>query len=191
MDKCVIRRLVNLGLLVKLVPLEVKCPRVPGSLEPALLKVVEPLNVLLALLQESLHLVVHDELLEEPNVPCPLDLRFRVRQPLCKGLLGLSATLLQAFPEDFRRGRLEEQEVTGQAAVVDLYSTLDVDIQHTYLLGRDRVLELVEVRSVEVPMDLGMLKEFALLELLLELIQGDEVVVNTVLFAVPWLARCA
>lgn len=191
MDKCVIRRLVDLGLLVKLVPLEVKCPRVPGSLEPALLKVIEPLNVLLALLQESLHLVVHDELLEEPNVPSPLDLRFRVRQPLCKGLLGLSATLLQAFPEDFRRGRLQEQEVTGQAAVVDLDSTLDVDIQHTYLLGRDRVLELVEVRSVEVPMDLGMLKEFALLELLLELIQGDEVVVNTVLFAVPWLARCA
>lgn len=72
-------------------------------------------------------------MLVEGKLLSPLDFLLGVVQPLLDHLLGLTASLVESFLKNGQAGSVDEEEVAVDLVVVDLLSTLDINIEKANL----------------------------------------------------------
>ena len=73
-----------------------------------------------------------------------------------------------------------------QMTLLDLFGTLDIDVQNTdFSVGLNR-FDSFDRSSIVLAMHFGILDEFAIVNVLFDLFDRGKVVVNTILFPLPW-----
>lgn len=111
------------------------------------------------------------------------ELQLCLGEPLLNALLLLRAAASEALLELVLAGRGDEDEARGDAARLDLFDALHLDVQHDdfpllALLANGRL-----GRAVAVAAELGVLDEAVRSDQGLEVVVADEVVVDGVLLA--------
>lgn len=96
-------------------------------------------------------------LLEERAILAFIDLLLGILKAQENSLRRISTASFESSFQLFSRGWLQKQEVAVKSAVVDLLRALDVDVKHWNLFIRNRIDDLLDVRPVEVSVDLCVL----------------------------------
>jgi hypothetical protein len=95
--------------------------------------------------------------LEELAILAFIDLLLSILKAQGNSLHRIGTASFESSFQLFSRGRLQKQEVAVKSAFVDLLRALDVDVKHWNLFIRNRLDYLLNVRPVEVFVDLCVL----------------------------------
>lgn len=158
-----------------------------GSLKGRVQILVLSQNELLELSVGLVQIVIDNDLVMGAGFRI-LELSRGSSDSLCDGVLSLGTSTHQSLPQRLDRRRTQEQEAGVNATLLDRLDTLHVNVQETDLVLLGNIINGLDGGTVVVARELGPLDEFLLVDQLLEVIDGGEVVVYTVLFTGSWLS---
>ncbi len=139
----------------------------------------------------EVQIIVHDEMIIRSALPGKSDLAFGLVVPPLDRLCIIAAAILKP-PMEFLIARWKDKDHQRSGHVSsDLNTTLHIDVKQHDAAGSKSGFHWLLWRAVPVSSEyLGVLQKLAGLQHVLELIDGDEVVVHPFLFAVAsWTGR--
>mmetsp|Transcript_38244 Transcript_38244/g.89930 ORF Transcript_38244/g.89930 Transcript_38244/m.89930 type:complete len:241 (-) Transcript_38244:37-759(-) len=136
-----------------------------------------------------LHIVVHDDAVEEARLVHVGQLALRVRESCLERLLVLGAAAAEPPLELLKRGRRHEDEDGVQVRLLDQLGALHVDVEQAGLACGPHVLHPLDGRAVHVGVHTRVLDELTPRDRFLHVLFLHEVVVHAVNLPGPRLPR--
>mmetsp|Transcript_6161 Transcript_6161/g.14786 ORF Transcript_6161/g.14786 Transcript_6161/m.14786 type:complete len:221 (+) Transcript_6161:51-713(+) len=134
------------------------------------------------LLHGRIQAAIDQNHIEIPLAPSVLQLRPGIAQPPGQRLLRLGTSATQSLLQILHAGRRHEHvQRIGQFVVAfDGSHALHVNVQDAQLALPPNALHGLQTGAVVIPMHLGIFEEFAVGDISLDLIDGDEMVVDAI-----------